>query len=314
MSTRGRDYYDVLGVSRTASQEEIRRAYRRLARQSHPDVNKEPDAENRFKEISEAYDVLGDGEKRAAYDRFGADWRAAREAGATAAGGGRRRAGGSEDAGGGFRTADFEDVDVMFGEGGFGDLFGDLFGRGGGGGGVAMGGGDQEAVLELDLEEAARGGRRRITLDRGRTLEVDIPRGVADDQRIRLAGQGGPGIGGGPPGDLYLRVRLRPHRRFRVDGRDLHVTLPVSPADAALGATVQVGTLDGTARVKVPAGSSSGRRLRLRGKGLPNPSGSPGDLYATVQIEVPRHLSDDEREAYERLRRVSSSASREKVA
>jgi len=313
MSTRGRDYYDVLGVSRTASQEEIRRAYRRLARQSHPDVNKEPDAENRFKEISEAYDVLGDAEKRSAYDRFGADWRAAREAGATAAGGGRRRAGGFEDPAGGFRTADFEDVDVMFGEGGFGDLFGDLFGRGGGGG-VAMGGADQEAVLELDLEEAARGGRRRITLERGRTLEVDIPRGVADDQRIRLAGQGGPGIGGGPPGDLYLRMRLRPHPRFRVDGRDLHVTLPVSPADAALGATVQVGTLDSTARVKVPAGSSSGRRLRLRGKGLPNPSGSPGDLYATVQIEVPRHLSDDEREAYERLRRVSSSASREKVA
>jgi curved DNA-binding protein len=314
MSTRGRDYYDVLGVSRSASQEEIRRAYRRLARQHHPDVSKEPDAENRFKGISEAYDVLGDAEKRSAYDRFGADWRAAREAGATAAGSGRRPAADFDDRGGGFREADFEDVDVMFGEGGFGDLFGDLFGRRGGPGGVAMGGADQEAALELDLQEAARGGRRRITLDQGRTLEVEIPRGVTDGQRIRLAGQGGSGIGGGPPGDLYLRMRLRPHPRLRVDGRDLHVTLAVSPADAALGATVEVETLDGTARVKVPPGSSSGRRLRLRGKGIPNPSGTPGDLYATVQIEVPRHLSEDEREAYERLRRASRSTSREKVA
>jgi curved DNA-binding protein len=172
-----------------------------------------------------------------------------------------------------------------------------------------MGGADHEAVLELSLEEAARGGRRRITID-GRSLEVDIPAGVTDGQRIRLAGQGGEGAGGGPAGDLYLRVRLRPDRRFRVEGRDLHVELPVSPADAALGASVEVETLDGTARVKVPPGSSSGRRLRLRGKGLPNPSGTPGDLYATVRIVVPKELTDEEREAYERLRSATGTRRR----
>ena len=305
MSTRSRDPYDVLEVARDASQEDIRRAYRRLARSHHPDVSKEPDAETRFKDISEAYDVLRDPERRAAYDRFGPDWRAAQQSGA---GAGRRRASrrSSSDGGPGGvfeEEVRFEDVEDLFGGGGFGDVFGDLF-RGRGGGGFGMGGEDMEAVLDLSLEEAARGGRRRISLD-GRSIEVDIPPGVTDGQRIRLAGQGGGGAGGRPAGDLYLRVRLRPHPRFRVDGRDLHVELPVSPADAALGASLDVPTLDGTARVKVPPGSSSGRRLRLRGKGLPNPSGAPGNLYATVRIVVPRTLSDEEREAYERLRQAS---------
>jgi curved DNA-binding protein len=313
MSTRSRDPYEVLGVARDASEEDIRRAYRRLARTHHPDVSKEADAESRFKDISEAYDVLRDSDKRAAYDRFGPDWRAAREAGAAGQGRARRRT--TRDGGGGFQEeVRFEDVEDLFGEGGFGDIFGDLF-RGGraGGRGFSMGGADVEAVLELSLEEAARGGRRWITIDE-RSIEVEIPKGVTDGQRIRLAGQGGPGAGGGPPGDLYLRVRLRPHARFRVEGRDLHVELPVSPADAALGASVEVQTLDGTARVKVPPGSSSGRRLRLRGKGLPNPSGAPGDLYATVRIVVPKELSDDEREAYERLRDVSRTTARSRAA
>ncbi|HTI32690.1 MAG TPA: DnaJ C-terminal domain-containing protein [Miltoncostaea sp.] len=305
MSTRSRDPYDVLGVARDASQEDVRRAYRRLARSHHPDVSKEPDAETRFKDISEAYDVLRDPERRAAYDRFGPDWRAAQQSGA---GAGRRRASRRSTADGGpggvfEEEVRFEDVEDLFGGGGFGDVFGDLF-RGRGGGGFSMGGADMEAVRELSLEEAARGGRRRISVD-GRGIEIDIPPGVTDGQRIRLAGQGSAGAGGGPAGDLHLRVRLRPHPRFRVDGRDLHVELPVSPADAALGASVEVPTLDGTARVKVPPGSSSGRRLRLRGKGLPNPAGSLGDLYATVRIVVPRRLSDEEREAYERLRQAS---------
>jgi curved DNA-binding protein len=306
MSSRSRDPYDVLGVARDASQEDIRRAYRRLARSHHPDVSKEPDAETRFKDISEAYDVLRDTERREAYDRFGPDWRAARQAGAGAGRGRGSRPSGADGGPGVFEEeVRFEDVEDLFGGGGFGDVFGDLFRGGQGGGrGFSMGGADMEAVLELPLEEAGRGGRRRISID-GRSIEVDIPPGVTDGQRIRLAGQGSPGAGGGPTGDLHLRVRLRPHPRFRVDGRDLHVELPVSPADAALGASVDVSTLDGTARVKVPPGSSSGRRLRLRGKGLPNPSGAPGDLYATVRIVVPRKLSDEEREAYERLRQAS---------
>jgi curved DNA-binding protein len=295
VSTRARDPYDVLGVARDASQDEIRRAYRRLARTHHPDVSKEPDAEARFKDISEAYDTIGDPEKRAAYDRRG-----------EAFAGGRREYG---------EEIRFEDVEDMFGDGGIGDLFGDLFRRRGAGGpGVAMRGPDFQAALEIGLEEAARGGRRRIDLGGGRSLEVEIPRGVTDGQRIRLAGQGGPGIGGGPPGDLYLEIHLRPHPRFRVEGRDLHVQVPVSPADAALGATVEVPILGGVARTKVPAGSSSGRRLRLRGKGLPNPSGPDGDLYAEVRIVVPRTLNEDEREAYERLRRASRSSAGSEAA
>jgi curved DNA-binding protein len=301
MSTRTRDFYEVLGVARDASQEEIRRSYRRLARSHHPDVSKEPDAEARFKQISEAYDVLGDPEKRAAYDRFGDRWREAREAGAT---GGGDRPGpdvrivyGDEEA--------FGDPGEMFGEGGFSDIFGDLFGRRGGRS-ASMRGPDLEVVLEVSLEEAARGGRRWISLAGGRSLEVEIPAGAVDGQRVRLVGEGGAGMGGGPAGDLHVRVRLRPHPRFRVDGRDLHLELPVSPPEAALGATIEIRTLDGVARTKVPPGSSSGRRLRLRGKGLPNPSGPAGNLYATVRIVVPKTLSPEEREAYEQLRRVST--------
>jgi curved DNA-binding protein len=161
-------------------------------------------------------------------------------------------------------------------------------------------------VLELSLEEAARGGRRRISLNDGTDFEVEIPRGVRDGQRIRLPGQGGAGAGGGPAGDLYLRVRLRPHPVFRVEGRDLYVDLPVSPWEAALGAEVPVPTLEGSARVKVPPGSSSGRRLRLRGQGLPDSAGGPaGDLYAVVEIHVPKKLTRRERELFEQLASVS---------
>ena len=300
MPVASQDYYEALGVPRDASADDIRRAYRNLARRLHPDVNKEPGAEDRFKAISEAYEVLRDPEKRARYDRFGANWRA-----------GPQPPGGGSAENGFDRGSGFRDVRVDFGSGGFGDIFDDLFGgrtgRAGRGGfeGFSFRGGDQEAELELTLEEAAAGGRRRLSLGDGREFEVEIPPGARDGQRIRLPGQGSPGAGEGESGDLFLRVRLKPHPRFRVQGRDLYVDLAVSPWEAALGADVSVPTLDGSARVKVPAGSSSGRRLRLRGQGLPGGGGSAGDLYAVVMIHVPKKLTRRERELFEQLASTS---------
>jgi curved DNA-binding protein len=305
MSVASRDYYEALGVPRDASAEDIRRAYRSLARRYHPDVNKDPGAEDRFKEISEAYEVLRDPEKRAQYDRFGS----ARPAGQDAASG-------AGFGGTGFDSdGDFGGVSFDIGDGDFSDLFDQLFSRRGGGGrgrgtspfeGLSMRGSDYEAVLELGLGEAAAGGRRWVSLADGRSVEVDIPRGVRDGQRIRIPGGGAPGTGGGPPGDLILIIRLKPHPRFRVEGGDLYVDLLVSPWEAALGAEVPVPTLDGNARVKVPAGSSSGRRLRLRGQGLPgNTSAPPGDLYAVVSIQVPKRLTRQERRLFEQLAEVS---------
>jgi curved DNA-binding protein len=306
-----RDYYEALGVPRDASEEDIRRAYRKLARQHHPDVSKEPDAEDRFKEISEAYEVLRDPEKRERYDRLGSNWKAGQDvSGAQGAPG--------FDGFEGFDRGGFGDVRVDFGGfggGDFSDFFDSMFGagrrgagggRGGGFNGFSARGSDQEATLELSLQEAAAGGRKRISLGDGRDYEVDIPAGVRDGQRIRLAGEGGAGPGGGPSGDLFLRVRVRPDPRFRVEGRDLYADLPVTPWDAALGTEAEVPTLTGRSRVKVPAGSSCGRRLRLRGEGLPGPRGQQGDLYATVQIKVPKRLSKEEREAFERLAEVSN--------
>jgi curved DNA-binding protein len=171
--------------------------------------------------------------------------------------------------------------------------------------GFSMRGSDHEAVLDLSLEEAAAGGKRRIALADGGSFEVDIPAGVTDGQRIRLAGAGGGGTGGGPAGDLFLRIRIRPHKVFRLVGRDLHVDLPVTPSEAALGATVDVPTLSGRARVRVPAGSSTGRKLRLRGEGMPASSGPPGDLLAAVKIMVPQKLSAKEQELYRELAKVS---------
>jgi curved DNA-binding protein len=301
-----RDYYETLGVERDASEDDIRRAYRKLARKYHPDVSKEDDAEDRFKEISEAYEVLRDSEKRERYDRFGQNWKAGQDV---------------SDAGAGFRDVDFGDGDGGgfrgfgggdFGGGNFSDFFEGMFGSRGRGGartaggfdGFSARGSDQEATLELTLEEAASGGRRKLTIG-GRDFEVNIPAGVRDGQRIRLAGEGGTGLGGGPSGDLFLRVRLRPHPRFHVDGHDLYTELPVTPWEAALGATVELRTLHGTTNVKVPPGSSSGRRLRLRGEGLPESGGGRGDLYAIVEIEVPKELSSEQHELFERLASVS---------
>lgn len=298
MAVGFRDYYEVLGVPRGAGDEEIRSAYRKLAREYHPDVNKDPGAEDRFKEVSEAYEVLRDPEKREKYERLGANWKAGEDvSGASGFGGG---------AGQGFGGGDGQG----FGDGdGFSDFFESFFGgrRGASGGfeGFSMRGGDQEATIEVSLEEAARGGKRKISLADGRDFEVQIPPGVRDGQKIRLAGQGGEGASGGPAGDLYLRVRIKRHPRFRREDDDLVVEIPVAPWEAALGATVPVPTLHGSAKVKVPAGSSSGRRLRLRGEGMPGPGGRKGDLYASVRVVVPKALEKRERELFEELAAVS---------
>ena len=297
MAVEYKDYYEVLGVPREATQDEIRKAYRQLARRYHPDVNQDRDAEDRFKEVGEAYEVLSDPEKRERYDRLGSQWRSS-----------------PQGAGGG---GDFEDffsqqgygdgVHVEFGDGVFSEFFDRLFGNGGPTTSTGpLRGRDHEATLELSLEEALAGGRRRVTLDDGRSFDVEFPAEVRDGQRIRLAGKGGGGREGGPSGDLYLRVRLQPHPRFRREGDDLYVELPVAPWEAALGATVPVSTLTGTAQVRVPAGSSSGRHLRLRGRGLPKRGGGRGNLHATVRITVPKVLSEKERELFEQLAAASS--------
>jgi curved DNA-binding protein len=331
-----RDFYEVLGVPRTANQKEIQRAYRKLARTYHPDVNKDPAAEERFKEVSEAYDVLSDPELRRRYDTFGPQFRQVPE-GMDAetwqrvrSGAGRRQASG-QGAGAGrpgqregesvFFSSDFGDGDFSFSSGDINieDLLGGMFSgrsRAGAGAGPGFGrgfgptpGADQEAELTLSVEEAFAGGRRTVTLStRGapRTFEVNIPAGVADGQRIRLAGQGGQGSGGAAAGDLYLVVRLAPHPRYRVEGRDITVELRLAPWEAALGASVTVEGPGGEAKVRVPPGTSSGRRLRLKGRGLPNPKGKPGDLYAEAKIVVPPRLEPKERELFEQLASVSS--------
>ena len=308
------DFYQTLGVPRNASQDEIQRAYRQLARTYHPDINHDPGAEDRFKEVSEAYDVLSDPQTRHRYDAFGRDfrqvpedvdpetWRRSR-AGARAGagrGGGRTR---SSAGTGGFDFNSGGDIDID-------DLLGGIFGGRGGGFGSRRGfgpipGADTEAEIELTVEEAYHGGRRSITLTGGdgtsRSFDVTIPPGVTDGQRIRLAGQGGRGSDGARNGDLYLIVRIAPHPRYRLEGRDLHVELRLAPWEAALGTSVALDTPGGEIKVKVPGGTSSGRRIRLRGRGLPNPKGKAGDLFAEARIMVPPKLSRAERRLFEQL-------------
>jgi curved DNA-binding protein len=297
------DYYEVLGVRRDASQEEIQQAYRKLARSYHPDLNKDPGAEERFKDISEAYAVLSDPATRKRYDAFGpgfrqvpedADPQTWRRAGA-ASGAGR-------EAGSGFGSGLGDGINLD-------DLLGGLFGGRVGGGFGTIPGADHEAELEVTVEEVYRGTQRTVSLGTAegtRTLDVTIPAGVTDGQRIRLAGQGGQGSGGARAGDLYLIVRIAPHPRYRVQGRDVSTDLLLAPWEAALGTSVAVDLPDGEAKVTVPAGTSSGRRLRLRGRGLPNPRGKPGDLYAVAKIMVPRRLSRKERRLFEELAAESS--------
>jgi curved DNA-binding protein len=307
------DFYSLLGVSRDASADEIQRAYRKLARTYHPDVNKDPSAEERFKQISEAYDVLSDPNTRRRYDAFGADFRRVPEdadpatwgrarAGAGAGPGARGRTSQSWEEGFPegvrFSTGSTEGIDLD-------DLFGGMFGGGRGRRGWGpISGADQEVELELTVEEAYRGGTRKLTIEGPgglRTVDVKIPAGVVSGQRIRLAGQGGQGSGGGAAGDLYLVVRIAPHPRYRLDGRDVIVDLSLAAWEGALGASVPVETPGGEATVKVPKGSSTGRRLRLRGRGLPNPRGKPGDLYAEVKLMVPRRLTREEERLFEEL-------------
>jgi curved DNA-binding protein len=300
-----KDYYAALGVERTATQDEIKRAYRKLARKYHPDVSKEADAEARFKEVSEAYEALGDVEKRAAYDELGKQWKGGREF----------RPPPNWDAGFEFSGADFGEAGPFD----HSDFFEALFGRRAGHGRTRQGplhaaGEDHHAKVLIDLEDAYRGARRSISLRlpgvdanghvtlQERQLDVSIPRGIREGQHLRLAGQGGPGLGGGPAGDLYLEIALKPHPHFRVDGRDVYLDLPVAPWEAALGATVTARTPDSTVELTVPRGSAAGQRLRLKGKGLPgNP---PGDLYAVLAIALPPADTPAAQEAYRAMARA----------
>lgn len=293
-----KDYYQIMGVPRDAAQDEIKRAYRRLARKYHPDVSKEADAEVRFKEVGEAYEVLKDPEKRAAYDQLGSSWKSGQD----------------------FRpppdwNAGFEFSGGFGGDGGadFSDFFSTLFGgasrqRSSGSGGYRTQGEDHHAKMLIDLEDAFSGAVRTLALRvpqldpqgrmvvSNRTLNVNIPKGIRAGQHIRLAGQGTPGMGGGAAGDLYLEVDFNPHSLYRVDGRDLYLDLPLAPWEAALGAAVTAPTPDGNVQVKVLPNTQAGRKLRLKGRGIPgNP---PGDLYLVLQVALPSADSERAREIY----------------
>ena len=310
-----KDYYLVLGVKRDATADDIKRAYRKLARKFHPDVSKEADAEARFKEVNEAYEVLGDDSKRKLYDQYGESWKAVSEGHAPHPGAEDIR---HEFRGEGIDPGQFQDLGSLFEEL-FGGAADGAFGGprpGGPRGGRArwrewpMAGPDFESTLELGLEEAYAGGERDITLSSPssgatRSYKVKIPAGVRDGQRIRLTGQGGQGSGGAAAGDLYLRIQLRPHAHYRFEGKDLITPLPLAPWEAALGASVGVRTLDGSVRIKVPPGSSSGKRIRLKGKGYPVGRGRRSNLYAELQVVVPEALDARERELFEQLASAS---------
>jgi curved DNA-binding protein len=303
-----KDYYKILGLKRDASAEDIKKAYRKLARKYHPDVSKEPNAEEKFKEVAEAYEVLKDAEKRAAYDQLGhyragqefrppPDWE-------------RQFAGGR----GGFTQ--FSDLD-------FGDLFAELFGatpgaRRGRSARFAMSGQDYEVNVELTLEDAYRGAEVSFNLsvpEAGaggtvrrvpKTVKVRVPKGVTDGQRMRVPGKGGPGIDGGTDGDLYLNITLKPHRLFKPSGHDLYLEVPIAPWEAALGVNAEIPTLEGQVRLKIPPGAKAGQKLRLASRGLPKPGGGHGDLYAVLQIVTPQAISEREKTLYEALAAASN--------
>jgi curved DNA-binding protein len=322
-----KDYYATLGVKKDASQDEIQKAYKKLARKFHPDVNKDTSAEAKFKDIGEAYEVLKDPDKRQKYDQYGSAWNSARQTGAPPPGweGVRFDFGGGGPGGVGF---DFQGS----GAEGFSSFFDMLFGSGagrrggfgasgfGGGAGGGRNGVDSEAELPLTLEEATRGGTREITFadnatGERKTLSVRIPPGVRSGQKIRLAGQGQMGRGG-TAGDLFLKIDVLPDPRFKVEGSDLQATVPITPWEAALGGEAEVDTLDGAVRVRVPAGTSSGRKIRLRGKGLASRNGGSGgadrgDLIAEFRIVVPDSLTDRERELFQELAETSEFRARD---
>jgi len=290
-----KDYYKILGVERGASDDEIKKAYRKLARKYHPDVSKEPNAKEKFQEVSEAYETLRDKEKRAAYDSLGSSFRPGQDF---------RPPPDWFDRFGSGRAEDLRDIDLS-------DLFEQMgiFGRagtrrGGFGRNVPIPGEDYEAPVRITLEEAARGAEREFQID-GKTLRARIPKGAIDGQRLRLRGKGGPGMNGGPPGDIYLQIVVEPHPLFKTRGHDLEIEVPLTPWEAALGAQIEVPTLEGRVTVKVPPGSKGGQKLRLAGKGLPKPGGGGGDLYAVLDIVVPGTLTEREKKLYEELRAAS---------
>jgi DnaJ-class molecular chaperone len=312
-----RDYYEVLGVPRTASLDEIKRAYRKLAKQHHPDRNPgDPEAEQRFKEVQQAYDVLSDSNKRAEYDQFGAAgvgaWR-------TTPGGQRvyQWGGGST-----INVDDLEDLMAAFGAGSRRpSIFEEFFGRRAGRGWepAPEPGADQEFPISLSFEQAVHGATVSIrvpsaTNSNSETLDVRIPPGVQDGQRIRVKGRGHPGSHGGPPGDLFLVCTVRPHAYFRRQGSDIYLDVPVTVPEAVLGAKIDVPTLDGRAVVQLPPGTGSGTRLRLKGRGVPKPAGGQrGDQYVVVQVMPKPKLTPEERELFEKLRVSEDTNPRSKL-
>ena len=315
-----KDYYETLGVPRDATQDAIKQAFRKLARKYHPDVSKLPDAEARFKELNEANEVLKDAEKRAAYDQMGSNWKSGQDfqpppnwdAGFEFRGGPRPGGGGGSPFGAGGAFAG-ENIDMS-------DFFESMFGRrarGGAGRGGARPGEDHRAKVVIDLADAYTGAERSISLRvpvsgpdghvelQDRSLDVQIPKGIRAGQNLRLAGQGGAGTGGGPAGDLFLEIEFRADPRFRLDGKDIYVDLPLAPWEAALGATVNAPTPEGTVQLTVPPNSVAGRKLRLKGRGLPGKT--PGDLYAVLAIALPPTESDSTRQAYEAMAKVFPS-------
>jgi curved DNA-binding protein len=336
MAVKTRDYYEVLGVNRSASADEIKTAYRKLARKFHPDLNPgDKAAEERFKELQEAYDTLSDSENRKLFDKYGENWKAVKQGGGPPPPGweGARAATGSQTAGFDFSGFDFGG---MGGSPGF-DIFEEMLGGSAGRGRARRRdrGEDVEAQLELSLEEAHRGGRRTLQMQaaeicptcngtglvsdktcqtcggsgqvlKPKTIEVNIPAGVRDGSTVRLAGQGGAGMNGMQPGDLYLRIRLRPHPVFRVHGDDLEIELPIAPWEAVLGTKIEVPTIDGKVDLTIPAGAQSGQRLRLRGQGLNKRGGGRGDEYVRLKIATPKKITDEEGRLYEELKRVST--------
>lgn len=297
-----KDYYQILGVKRDAPQDEIKRAYRKLARKYHPDINKETDAEAHFKEVGEAYEVLKDPEKRAAYDQLGSNWQAGQDFRPPP-----DMNTGFEFHGGGFTQADsaeFSDFfESLFGRSGFGG-----FSRHREGGAFSAKGQDSRSHILVDLEDTYHGGTRKVTLKstdltpegrpflKERSLNVRIPKGICPGQHIRLAKQGSPGIGQGEAGDLYLEVGIRPHPIYSVEGKDVYLTLPVAPWEAALGARIEVPTPTGPVGMKIPANSSGGTKLRLKGRGIP--AKQPGDFYVVLQVALPKADSEEARNAY----------------
>lgn len=314
MAVTYKDYYDTLGVSKSATEDEIRKAYRKLARKHHPDVNPgNKAAEEKFKEFNEAYEVLSDPAKRKKYDQLGSNW----QPGADFTPPPEWRSGNG--------GAQYEDFSDMFGDargGGFSDFFESLFGGGGGHGRVRTGQGmrirgeDAWAEIDLSLEDAHRGVTRTLNLQQNgtvSTINANIPAGVRDGSTIRISGRGGQGANGGHAGDLLLEVRLTPHALFEVTGEDdVQVELPISPWEAVLGSKLSVPTLDGNVEMTVPAGAQSGQRLRLRGKGLTRRSGGRGDEYVKIKIVVPSELTSEEKKLFEALAAASRFNPRER--